>query len=233
LIPFGFADSWGCLAPCVRCVSLDGPHGRAFRRFSAHCPSRSMKRVLAIAGSVLLFAALTLWASGYRLPTAWTGSVGRTLDRLEGEGAQDSSRASASPPAAAERTDAADSTLVSPVSQGYRFRIWKPPSATVDTTQVRGHPFVRFTVAGPENDPPALTDGFTLTVALALVRGVRWTRSLRRTSPRQSRSAARSSTRSGATRFADARHASGFRRAPWAAPSPTGSLRSDRRRWRT
>jgi hypothetical protein len=125
-----------------------------------------MKRALAIAGSVLLVAALTLWASGYRLPTAWTGSVGRTLDRLEGEETQDSSRASASPPAAAERTDAADSTLVSPASQGYRFRIWKPTSATVDTTEVRGHPFVRFTVAGPENDPPALTDGFTLTVAL-------------------------------------------------------------------
>ena len=125
-----------------------------------------MKRALGIAGSVCLVAALALWASGYRPPEAWTGSVDRTIDRLERGGTQDSSRASAPPPAATERPDAADSTLVSPVSQGYRFRIWKPPSATVDTTQVQGHPFIRFTVAGPENDPPALTDGFTLTIAV-------------------------------------------------------------------
>jgi hypothetical protein len=125
-----------------------------------------MKRALAIAGSVLLVAVLALWAFGYRLPAAWTGSVDRTIDQLERRWTQDSSRASARPAAPAERTDAADSTLVSPASQGYRFRIWKPPSATVDTTQVQGHPFIRFTVAGPENDPPALTDGFTLTIAL-------------------------------------------------------------------
>jgi len=121
-----------------------------------------MKRAFAIAGSALLVAGLALWASGIRPPDAWTGAVDRTTDFLKRNGAQDSTPASTP----TERSDATDSTLVSPASGGYRFRIWQPPTATVDTTQVRGHPFIRFTVAGAKNDPPALTDGFTLTIAL-------------------------------------------------------------------
>ena len=57
-------------------------------------------------------------------------------------------------------------TAVSPAVGGFRFRIQYPSKVAVDTTAFRDRRLLRFTRSGPNNQPPALTDGFSLTISL-------------------------------------------------------------------
>jgi hypothetical protein len=112
-------------------------------------------RGLVIAGGLLLLGAALYWGVGDRFA--------RT------------SRAPSSDSAAADRVripaDVVDGgepwpVAASPVVNGVRVRLRHPPSAAVDTSVRPGPPRVRVTYAGPRNDPPALTDGFSVAVAL-------------------------------------------------------------------
>lgn len=110
---------------------------------------------LAIAGGMLLLVAALYWGS--MVPLAGT----------EGAPAGDSAAADRSRiPADVVDGDRAWPVAASPPVNGVRLRLRHPPSATVDTTLRPGPPRVRVTYAGPDNDPPALTDGFSVTVTL-------------------------------------------------------------------
>ena len=105
-----------------------------------------MKRILAVASAVLPLGVAAYWMVGNRLPLA--GKV-ETQDVENVVGA----------------VEAWDSA-VSPVVRGVRFRIKSPSGSEVDTTAYRDRRLLRVLYAGPNNEPPALTDGFSPTVSL-------------------------------------------------------------------
>ena len=110
---------------------------------------------LAIAGGLLLLVAVLYWGS--MVPLAGT----------EGTPAGDSAAADRSRiPADVVDRDRVWPVAASPPVNGVRLRLRHPPSATVDTTLRPGPPRVRVTYAGPNNDPPTLTDGFSVAVTL-------------------------------------------------------------------
>jgi hypothetical protein len=55
----------------------------------------------------------------------------------------------------------------SPAAAGHRFVVRHPHGLRVDTSAHRGRQVLQFLYAGPDNEPPALTDGFTVSVEIA------------------------------------------------------------------
>lgn len=110
---------------------------------------------LAIAVGLLLLGAALYW--GIEGPFPWT----------EAPPSSDSV-AAARPciPATVVEGDSAWPVAASPVVNGVRVRLRHPPAAEVDTNAHRGRRRLRVTYAGPNNEPPALTDGFSVAVTL-------------------------------------------------------------------
>ncbi|MFB6249727.1 MAG: hypothetical protein ABEL97_14270 [Salinibacter sp.] len=110
------------------------------------------RRGLAIAGGLLLIGAALYWGIGDRFAGS-SRSDTATADRIR-------------IPADVVDGRRAWPVAASPAVNGVRVRLRYPPSAAVDTTLRPGPSRVRVTYAGPGNDPPALTDGFSVTVTL-------------------------------------------------------------------
>ena len=111
-----------------------------------------MDRRLAIAGGLVLLVAALYWGLGGRLssPDAPPGDT-TDLPRI---------------PANVVGADEPWRLATSPAVNGLQARLRHPPAAEIDTTALRNRRLLRVTYAGPNNDPPALTDGFSVTVTL-------------------------------------------------------------------